>query len=90
MKFYKILENVDRSLITDNEIDYVDYYYDAVWKYADMLSLRDSHIKNLKKHTKYIFHIMRKYKITVGNSFKEKIINYLRLLFPVSEIKSKK
>ncbi|MBQ6979019.1 MAG: glycosyltransferase family 2 protein [Clostridia bacterium] len=90
MKFYKILENVDRSLITDNEIDYVDYYYDAVWKYAEMLSLHDSHIKNLKKHTKYIFHIMRKYKITVGNSFKEKIINYLRLLFPVSEIKSKK
>lgn len=88
MWFYTVLAAIEPDKITNNEIDYVDYYYTAVWKYAELLHPRGREMKFLKKHTRFLFRLMRKYRITVGNSFAEKMSNYFRLLFPGSTVRA--
>ena len=89
MKFYKALAGYKkgRSLLSDSEEYCVDYYYDVAWKYAGMLKPHDKKLSFLKKHTRFIFLTMRRYRISVGKTRKENILNYLRLLFPTSALK---
>ena len=87
MRFYKILKRLNRDDVSGNEKDYVDYYYEKAWNYAILIDDREK-AKFLKKHTRFIYRTMRRYKITVGRNFSEKIKNYYSLLFPDKKIKS--
>lgn len=81
--FYKAIANIPPEKITDQTKYYIDYYYDLAWKYATMIKGRNKHdLKFFKKHTRFIFLLMRKYRISIGNSFFERLSNYFDLLFP--------
>ena len=81
--FYKAIANIPPEKITDQTKYYIDYYYDLVWKYVTMLTDRNKRdLRFIKKHTRFIFLLMRKYRISIGDSFFERFGNYFRLLFP--------
>ena len=82
MRFYKIIAGLKHSDITENEKNYVDYYYDKAWEYAKLITLHSEKMSFLEKHTRFIFKTMRRYGITVGRDFSEKIRNYFYLIFP--------
>ena len=81
--FYSEIKKIKPEKITDQTKYYLDYYYDLAWKYATMIKNRNRRdFKFLKQHTRFIFSLMRKYRISIGNSFSERFSNYLYLLFP--------
>lgn len=83
MLFYQYIQNMEFDRLTNQTMEYLDYYYNLVWKYAEMITdINENKFKILKKHSRFVFYLARKYKITFGNSFLEKFENYFYLLFP--------